>query len=52
MESDQIYYARRAAQEARAAARAITPAARDWHQQLADKYSRKVREEECSLRVG
>lgn len=39
MESDGRYYARRAAEEAQRAARAITPEAREWHRQLAQSFS-------------
>jgi hypothetical protein len=44
MESNQRYYARRAAQEAFAAARAMTPAAREWHRELAEGFSRKAQQ--------
>jgi hypothetical protein len=44
MESDLRYYSRRAAEEALAASRAITDAARVRRQQLADTYLRKVQE--------
>lgn len=45
MESDGRYYARRAAQEASAAARAMTPQARDWHRQLAEKFRQRAYEQ-------
>jgi hypothetical protein len=41
MESDRRYYARRAAQEKLAAARAITARARAWHSELAEDFMRK-----------
>jgi hypothetical protein len=44
MESDHRYYWRRAAEEIAAASRAITPAARQRHQQLALTYVRRLRE--------
>ena len=49
MESDLRFYSRRAAEEAAAATRALTAAARDRRLQLAELYSIKSRE--CSLRV-
>ena len=42
MESDQRYYARRAAEESSRAARAITPAARERHRELAALYASKA----------
>ncbi len=42
MESDHRYYARRAAEEQRRAATAVTPAARARHIELADLFSRKA----------
>lgn len=45
MESNQRYYSRRAAQEAFAAARAMTPEARAWHRRLAEDFSQKAREQ-------
>ncbi|NJC06722.1 hypothetical protein GGQ97_002515 [Sphingomonas kaistensis] len=45
MESNQRYYARRAAEERMAASRAITLAAREWHAQLAQQFA--VRAAEC-----
>lgn len=45
MESDGRYYARRAVQEASAAARAMTPQARDWHRHLAEKFTERAREQ-------
>jgi hypothetical protein len=44
MESNQSYYARRAAQEAMAASRAIMPNAQAWHRHLAEEFSRKAQE--------
>jgi hypothetical protein len=45
--SDQRYFARRAIEERSRAARAISPTARSWHQELADKYHRLARQD-CS----
>lgn len=42
MESNYRYYVRRAAQEASAAARALTPQARERHLVLAEGFSRKA----------
>lgn len=42
MESDHRYYARRAAEEQRRAANAVTAAARARHSELADLFSRKA----------
>ena len=42
MESDRRYYARRAAQEKLAAARAVTANARAWHIELAEDFMRKA----------
>jgi hypothetical protein len=44
MESDRRFYARRAAQEKLAAARAMTAKGRAWHDQLAEDFMRKVQE--------
>lgn len=44
MESDLRYYWRRAASEAAAAARAVTPEARGRRQLLADQFAAKARE--------
>jgi hypothetical protein len=44
MESDQRYYWRRAAEEIAAASRAVTPAARLRHQELAETYVRRLRD--------
>ena len=44
MESDQRYYSRRAAEEQRRAARAITPEARERHRELASLFATKARE--------
>jgi hypothetical protein len=42
MESNQRYYARRAAEERTAAMRAITTAARDWHAMLASQFAARA----------
>lgn len=42
METDQEFYARRAAEEERAVERAITPDAKERHRQLAEMYRGKV----------
>ena len=42
MESDQRYYARRAAEEQRRAAHAITPQARDRHRELAALFAKRA----------
>ena len=42
MESDQRYYARRAAEEQRRAARAVTPEARERHRELARLFAGKA----------
>ena len=42
MESDYRYYCRRAAEEKRAAARALTSAARERHRELATLFSLKA----------
>lgn len=44
MESNQLYYSRRAIQESMKAARAITPQAQAWHRQLADGFTIKAQE--------
>lgn len=44
MESDHRYYARRAAQEKMAAARAITAKAKAWHYQLAENFMQKAQQ--------
>ncbi|HEY0446344.1 MAG TPA: hypothetical protein VGD19_07800 [Allosphingosinicella sp.] len=44
MESNHRYYVRRAAQEASAAMRAITPQARERHLMLAEGFHRKAAE--------
>ena len=44
MESNSLYYSRRAVQESRAAARALTPQAREWHSQLAADFARRAQE--------
>lgn len=42
MESDHRYYNRRAAEEERRAAHAVTPAARERHRELAEMFQRKA----------
>lgn len=42
MVSNQRYYLRRAAEERTAAARAITPQAREWHSKLAEDFARRA----------
>jgi hypothetical protein len=42
MESNQRYYARRAAEERMAAARAITASAREWHAKLASQFAARA----------
>ncbi len=44
MESNQRYYARRAAEERTAASRAITAAAREWHAKLAMQFALRAAE--------
>lgn len=44
MESDVRYYTRRAGEETRAAARAITPAAQERRMVLADLFNRRLSE--------
>ncbi|WP_165357260.1 hypothetical protein [Sphingosinicella sp. CPCC 101087] len=44
MESDYRYYSRRAAEETRRAARAITPEARERHRELANLFETKAEE--------
>jgi hypothetical protein len=44
MESNGRYYARRAVQEASAAARALTPEARAWHRHLAETFRQRAHE--------
>ena len=46
MVSNQRYYLRRAAEERTAAARAITPQAREWHSKLARDFA--ARAQACS----
>lgn len=48
-ETDLRFYQRRAAEERRAAERAVTPQARERHSDLAALYDRKVRELEADL---
>jgi hypothetical protein len=42
MESNQRYYSRRAAEERTAAQRAITAAAREWHDKLARQFAARA----------
>jgi hypothetical protein len=42
MESNQRYYARRAAEERMAAQRAMTAAAREWHARLASQFAARA----------
>ena len=42
MESDQRYYSRRAAEEQRRAANAVTPEARERHRELASLFATKA----------
>jgi hypothetical protein len=49
MVSNQRYYMRRAAEERAAAARAITPQAREWHSKLARDFA--ARAEACTATV-
>ena len=44
MESDHRYYSRRAAEERRRAARAVTPEARERHNELANLFAVKAAE--------
>ena len=44
MVSNRLYYERRASEELRAAARAVTPEARERRRALADLFSRKAAE--------
>jgi len=51
MESNQLFYMRRAAQERTAANRAITPQAREWHSKLASDFARRAMESSGPLAV-
>ena len=42
MESNRLYYSRRALQESMKAARALTPQAQAWHRQLAEDFSARA----------
>ena len=42
MESNQRYYARRAAEERSAANRSMTAAAREWHAKLASQFAARA----------
>lgn len=44
MESNERYYARRAVEELRAADRAVTPAAKARHRELAEAFQAKARQ--------
>ncbi len=48
MESDLRYYERRASEERRAALRAVTPAARERHSELAELFAVKAQRAGCS----
>jgi hypothetical protein len=50
MVSNQRYYLRRAAEERSAAARAITPQAREWHSKLSKDFA--ARAEACSVALS
>jgi hypothetical protein len=50
MVSNQRYYMRRAAEERTAAARAITPQAREWHSKLAQDFA--ARAEACAMAIS
>lgn len=52
MESNQRYYARRAAQENYAAERALTAQARAWHLQLAADFTARARAQARSELTG
>lgn len=52
MESDIRYYSRRAAEEALAARRAMTPQAREWHSELASSFIEKARMKAVSAPVA
>jgi hypothetical protein len=45
MESNQRYFSRRAHEERRAALRAMTPQAQEWHRQLADDFARRAEQQ-------
>ncbi len=49
MISNQRYFARRALEEARRAARACSPSAQLWHQELADKFGMLAKQDGASL---
>ena len=44
MESNRLYYSRRALQETMKAARALTPQAQEWHRQLAEGFTARAQE--------
>lgn len=49
MESDQLYYRRRAIEERMAAQRAITETARAWHAKLAEDFAARAQVGTASL---
>jgi hypothetical protein len=51
MESNQHYFARRAVEEARAAARALSPAAKARRHALAEAFALKARENGVQLTI-
>lgn len=51
MVSNQRYYLRRAAEERTAAARAITPQAREWHSKLASDFAARAEACTAGLRI-
>jgi hypothetical protein len=52
MESNQRYYARRAAEERTAATRAITAAAREWHAKLAHQFAARAAASESTANAA
>ena len=50
--SNQMFYCRRAAEERMRAARALTPAARAWHQGLANDFAGRAAEEGVQARTS
>jgi len=50
--SNQRFYYRRAAEERMRAARALTPAARAWHQGLANDFAQRAVEGDPQIRIG
>lgn len=45
MISDQRFYERRAAEELKRAARALSPQAKDWHRKLARDFAKRAQEQ-------